>query len=290
MLEADFAEGAFAETRVVIWGLGLMGGSLALALRGKCARLVGIDRDARTVEAAQARGVVDAAYTDPRAALAEADLIVLAAPVRAILSMLQALPGLAPRPAVVMDLGSTKADILEAMAQMPEGWQPVGGHPMCGKEKSSLEHAEAALYHGATFALAAPPRTGERARQMAEALARAVEACPLWVDPQAHDRWVAATSHLPFLLASALAGSTPEESAPMIGTGFRSATRLASSSPEMMVDILATNRENVRAALGRFRAQLERYEELLAAGDYAALAEQFQYAAEHLRHFEKPQQ
>jgi prephenate dehydrogenase len=185
-----------------------------------------------------------------------------------------------------MDLGSTKTDIVASMACLPPGWEAVGGHPMCGKAKSSLENADGALFRGATFALAAIEKTGALARRLAEDVVEAVGARALWVDAAAHDRSVAATSHLPFLMASALAACTPADAAALVGPGFRGAARLAASSAEMMVDILATNRENVRAALADFRARLDQYDNLLEAGDYAGLALQFAEAAERLRLFE----
>ena len=134
---------------------------------------------------------------------------------------------------------------------------------MCGKERSSLREAEAGLYHGAPFALVPLPRTTPRARLAAEQLAQAAGARPLWLDAATHDRWVAATSHLPYLVSSALAAATPLEAAPLAGPGFQSTSRLAAQPPALMLDVLSTNRDNVLAALRRFRARLDRLESLL---------------------------
>ena len=249
--------------RIALWGLGLMGGSLAMALKGLGARVDGIDADPASVALAREWGIVERASTRPEEILPEADVVILATPVRVILAQLAELPRLHPGPAVVMDLGSTKQAILAAMAALPERFDPLGGHPMAGKEKSSLRYAEAAVYQGAPFALTALPRTSPRARRLGQDLVQAIGARPLWIDAAEHDRWVAATSHLPYLLASALARCTPPEAAPLVGTGFRSTTRLAGSSTRMMRDILATNRDNIRAALARFRLELDRYDDLL---------------------------
>jgi prephenate dehydrogenase len=286
MDEPDFETDFLHASRVVIWGLGLMGGSLALALKGKCRGLVGIDADLATIALARERGIVDAVWlaaeveSNPAAALAGADLIVLATPVRVILATLQRLGELCPGPAVVIDLGSTKQQIVAAMAQLPERFDPLGGHPMCGKEKFSLQYAEAGLYQNAPFALAALERTSPRARRLAEELVRAVGARPIWLDPADHDRWVAATSHAPFLVASALAGSTALEVSALVGPGFRSTARLAGSSPGMMADILATNAENIRESIHHFRERLDVYERLLAEGAHAALAQEFESSRE----------
>jgi prephenate dehydrogenase len=259
-------------TRVAVIGLGLMGGSLAMALRGKCARLFGADPDPRTVELALHNGVVEEADTDPAQILPFADLVVLAAPVRAILGLLSVLDHLHPGPAVVLDLGSTKREITAAMAGLPERFDPVGGHPMCGKEKFGLAFAEAGLFRGAPFALMTLPRTSRRAMGLAEELAHAVDALPLWMNPESHDRYTAASSHLPYLVANALAGATPMEAKLLVGTGFRSTSRLAGSSPAMMLDILTTNRENILAGLDRFSEQLGLLRDCLVSGDEARLA------------------
>jgi prephenate dehydrogenase len=271
-MSGDEEPGFFLERAcVAILGLGLMGGSLALALRGKVGRLIGIDPHPPTLELAARLQLADDLSATPEGVLSQADLVILAAPVRAILQLIEALPGLHPGAAVVIDLGSTKQDILQRMARLPERFEPLGGHPMCGKERSSLAEAEVTLYQGAPFAFVPLPRTTPRARAAAEALAGAVGARPLWLDEWAHDRWVAATSHLPYLLASALAACTPPEAAPLAGPGFRSTTRLASQPSGLMLDILATNRKNVLCALRRVHARLDLFEQLLEAEDYAAL-------------------
>ena len=143
------------------------------------------------------------------------------------------------------------------MADLPDRFDPLGGHPMCGKEKGSLANADAALFSGATFALTPLERTSPKALGLAGELVAAVGAQPLVIDAGTHDCWVAATSHLPYLVANALAGVTPLDARPLIGSGFRSTARLAPSSLTMMLDILATNRENVLEALERFRSAID---------------------------------
>ena len=289
MDEPGFDTDFLSASRVAIWGLGLMGGSLALGLKGKCASLVGIDSDPAVVQLAIERRIVDDSFTvneviqDSQKALAGVNVFVLAAPVGAILNLMQDLPGLFAGQAVVIDLGSTKAQIVKAMAGLPERFDPVGGHPMCGKEKSSIFEAEAEIYRNAPFALVSLERSSTHGRALAEQLARTVGACPLWIGADQHDEWVAATSHLPFLVASAMVRATPMEVAPLVGPGFRSTARLAGSSPRMMADIFATNASNIRAALQALKAQILTSEELLDQGDFEALAALFQQTSDKYR-------
>lgn len=260
------------EARVAMVGLGLMGGSLAMALRGHCAALYAADPDPEVQALATARKMVELMVARPDE-LPPADLIILAAPVRAILHLLQTLPQWHPAPAVVLDLGSTKTAVTEAMAVLPSQYDPLGGHPMCGKEVGSLRHADPLLYRGAPFAFTPVPQTTARARQIAAELATAVSAHTLWLDAETHDRWAAATSHAPYLIANALLAATPAEVAPLIGTGFRSTTRIAATPPSMMLDVLFTNRQHILAALGQFRARLDALEKDLIALDEASLQE-----------------
>jgi prephenate dehydrogenase len=280
MDEPDFFSSKRLEECVVaILGLGLMGGSLALALRGKCRTLLGVDPDPQAVEMALERRVVDHASVSPHDLLPQADLVILAAPVGAILTLLRLLPDHHPGPAVVLDLGSTKRQIVGAMQALPPRFDPIGGHPMAGKEKASLANADADLFQLAPFALVPLERSSAGARLIAEQLARAVGAHPLWIDAETHDRWVAATSHLPYLLANTLAAATPLDARPLVGPGLRSTTRLAPASLTMMVDILATNRENVLTGLQRFRHALDAVELSLLSGDLEALRDQLAQGA-----------
>lgn len=268
MSQPDFN---LAESKIAIIGLGLMGGSLALGLRGKCAALYGVDPHPATLELALSQHIVDYADSDPAKLLPEVDLVILSAPVPAILTLLDKLPFFMPNPCIVMDLGSTKRMVVEAMAKLPERFDPIGGHPICGKEKLSLANAERTLYYGAPFLLTPLERTSSRALSAAHQIIEALGAKGKTLDAITHDRILASTSHLPFLISSALARTTPEDVAPFVGPGFKSTSRLAGTSSSMMLGVLQSNRENVLSALHGMQSQLAEIEAALSAGDFAKL-------------------
>jgi prephenate dehydrogenase len=261
------------DSTVAIIGLGLMGGSLALALRGHCRALYGSDLHEATLELALSKNIVDRAEADPARLLPEADIVVLATPVPMILALLQRLPDLMPNPCVVFDLGSTKRLIMERMSHLPERFDPIGGHPICGKEKLSLENAEAGLYQSSPFVLTALPRSSSRARGAAEQLIHAIGAQVVWMDAFEHDRVLALTSHLPFLLSSTFtsvlsrAPVAPQEIAILAGPGLRSTSRLAATPSSMMLGVLESNRENVLAAIGLLQKELTTFESALSSQD-----------------------
>ena len=264
---------------ITIVGLGLMGGSLALALRRRpdVPRLVGVVRSQQRVAEAQAYNVVDEVTTDLEAAVRQADMVILATPVRTLIRQIRAIgPHLSPD-TVVLDLGSTKRAICKALADLPPHVQPVGGHPMCGKEVSGLAHAEATLYEGATFVLCPLPRTASWAVALCRDLIGRLGARPLVLAPDLHDRLVATISHLPYLVATALVatahhiGREDPRVWKVAASGFRDTSRLASSDVKMMLDILLTNREAVLEMLDRYLEELGTLRDLLAAEDEGAL-------------------
>ncbi len=257
-----------ADCRVAIIGLGLMGGSLAKALHGRCTHLRGFDPDPDTLQLALDEKTIAGGAITPDSQIADADLIVLAAPVRAIIELVQQLPEWHPGQPIVVDLGSTKREILAAMQALPERFDPIGGHPLCGKEKSSLRFAESGLFNDAPFVLIPLERTSDRARRIVLELVQQIGAYPVWLEAETHDRWVAATSHFPYVLANLLAGITPDEVIPLVGPGLRSTTRLAGSSLTMMIDILATNSEAILDRLRTFDKQLEVFTTALENSDW----------------------
>ena len=253
-----------------ILGLGLMGGSLAMGLKGKCARLIGFDAHLPTVSLALAVGIVDHASSDS-SSMPQLDVLILATPVNVILDILPTLPSFIKQPCILMDLGSTKKVILESMNQLPENFEVIGAHPICGKEQLGLQNADADLYRNAPFVVTPSARTTPKAISAARQIISAVGANLIEMSAEAHDLALAFTSHLPFLLASSLARSTPHEYASLIGPGFRSTSRLAGTPSHMMMGILRSNRENTLKAIQTFRAALDETETALRNEEYAVL-------------------
>ena len=275
---------ALPDCTVAIAGLGLMGGSLGLALRGKVAHVLGIARRAETVQQALEIGAIDAGYATLAEGAAEADIIVLATPVSVILAQIDELGRLARQGhlrdgVVITDMGSTKGQICDALDRLPASVQPIGAHPMSGKETSGLEVAEATLYQGAPFVLCPLPRTAPQTVTLVKSLAEAVSACPLELDPVRHDRLAAAISHVPYLASLAAFATANDVAASdamvwrLAASGFRSTTRLAGSDDQMMADILLSNRAAVLEQLDRLQAHLAHLAALISSDDYARLRE-----------------
>lgn len=273
------------DARIAIIGLGLMGGSLAMALRGKCSAIYAADPDLQVVSLARKHKLADQITSRPAEILPHANLVILAAPVKAIIQLVQSMPDLHPGEAFIIDIGSTKLEIVQAMERLPLRFDPLGGHPMCGKEKLGLENADASLFDGATFAFTPCEQTSENAIQLANQLAQAVGARVLLLDAATHDRWAGATSHFPHLLSAALTLATPPEASPLIGPGFHSMTRLAATPPTLTMDILTTNRDNILDSLDRFSEQLNHFRSLLNNHDNHDLKIALELSAKRRSHF-----
>lgn len=262
-----------AHKQVAVVGLGLMGASLAGALRGRCRQVVGVARRQETVRQALERGLVDQATSDLAEGVAEADVVVLATPVRVIVRQIAEIGPLLREGCLLMDLGSTKADIVAAMADLPPHVQPLGGHPMWGKERSGIEVADPAMYRGRTFILSPLPRTSEAALALGKALAQAAGANPLVIEADRQDFLVGTMSHLPYLLACALVSTADATTSAdplaweIVAGGYRDTSRVAGSDVTMMVDILLTNRAHVVQATEVCISQLQALQRLIDQGD-----------------------
>lgn len=273
----------FRARHLAVVGLGLMGGSLALALRGHADTITGVDMNAGARAYAVDHGIVDQTTEDLKAGVADADVVILATPVRTIVQIIQGRIGAYLRSnTFLIDIGSTKEDICQAMGLLPIGVQAMGGHPMTGKEVSGIDASDANLYRKRPFVLCATRRTTPAARLRALAFVEAVGAEPIEMDAHRHDRTVAAISHLPYLLSAALVatvrqqGDRDEAVWQLAAGGFRDTSRLAASDLDMMGDILNTNTQAVAALLALFRGQLAMIEAALIDRDADRLIELLQ--------------
>jgi prephenate dehydrogenase len=262
--------------RLVVIGVGLIGGSLALALRARDAvrEIVGVGRTRANLEQALGRGIVDRVESDYRTALEGADVIVVATPVG---EMPRVFAGIAPHlaaRAIVTDGGSTKQDVIDA-ARAAFGERIgrfVPGHPIAGTEHTGAVAAFPELYRGRKVVLTPLPETDAAAAAVVRDMWSATGAEVIDMSPERHDAILAAVSHLPHLLAFALVEELAERpDAPdyfrFAAGGFRDFTRIASSSPEMWRDIALANHVRLLDELARYRAQVERLERIVASKD-----------------------
>jgi len=277
--------------KVVIFGVGLIGGSFALALRraGQAAHIVGVGRSLARLERALELGIIDAVATDAAAAVTGADLILVAAPVaqtEAILASIK--PHLEAR-AIVTDAGSTKSDVVAAArkAMGERIAQFVPAHPIAGREKHGPEAALAELYEGKKVVITALPENSEADVETVAAAWRACGAIIHRLSPQEHDAVFASVSHLPHVLAFALvddiaAKPHAETLFQYAASGFRDFTRIAASSPEMWRDITLANRDALLTEVDAYLVQLQGIRAMIADSDGAGL-EKIYASAQHAR-------
>jgi len=269
-----------APQRFVVCGVGLIGGSFALAQKSACSRrhqathIIGLGRTRAALEEALAAGVIDEIATDVGAALAEADLVLLAMPVGQTGAVLRSMVPHLSSGTIITDAGSTKSDVIAA-ARAALGdriAQFVPGHPIAGGEKSGVAAARAELFHGKRVVLTPLAENSETAIARVEAAWRDCGAHCERLDAETHDAVFAAVSHLPHLLAFALVDElTRRDDAERLfsfaGSGFRDFTRIAASHPEMWRDICIANRRALLSELDAFMAALMRARVLLATAD-----------------------
>ena len=269
--------------RITIIGTGLIGGSLGLALKAADlpgVEIVGHDRSRDAANKARKIGAVDRAEHNLPRAVRGAGMVIIATPVLAVHEVLQQISPDLPEGCVVTDTASTKTTVLQWAAELlPPTVSFVGGHPMAGKETPGIANADVDLFRGGAYCICPSVDAHEGAVRAVAGLAALVGAEPLYLDPQEHDQYAAAVSHMPLVLSTALftllRGSPAwPDLAPLASSGFRDLTRLASGDPQMSHDIFLSNREAALHWLDRIREELARYRDLLQ-GDAETLLETF---------------
>jgi len=265
--------------RLAILGVGLLGGSLAKAVRAQALarEIVGVGRDLARLAPAVRDGALDRVTTDIADGVGGADRIVLAAPVLTNEALLAAVWRAAPAGAVITDVGSTKLGIVEAAGRLTAARPDVhfvGSHPMAGSEKSGYAVARPDLFTGATVVVTPTETTDSAAAKGVGELWAALGARVVVLDPATHDRAVAAISHLPHVAAWALVDAVARfepDALAIAARGFKDTTRIAASDPDVWREILTANRAAVHASLTAYRAALDHLEALIASPDSTAL-------------------
>ncbi|MBI2955098.1 MAG: prephenate dehydrogenase/arogenate dehydrogenase family protein [Chloroflexi bacterium] len=272
--------------KITIIGLGLIGGSLGLAIRRSdiAEEVIGHNRSYSAARRAQQRGAIDRAEHNLPAAVEQADLVIVATPAGTVKSIFSQIAPYLPPHCVVSDVASTKKQVVDWAGELLPEHNFVGGHPMAGKEKSGIEEADANLFTGCTYCITPSPKAAPEAIELVAALVTAIGAKPFFVDPSEHDSYVAAVSHVPFIASTGLfwtAGGSQSwrDMRKLAATGFRGTTRLASGDVVMHRDICHTNRENILHWLDAYITELTGMRELIAAGD-DRLEEAFRKAKE----------
>ena len=270
--------------KISIIGVGLLGGSIGLAVRRRqlANEVAGYVRRAASLKDCERAGAVDYATTDLLAAVSGADLVILCTPLAQMRPLAeQFLPAL-KRGAIVTDVGSVKAEVVRELESLlkKSGAHFVGSHPMAGGEKMGVLAARADLFAGAACVITATNRTNGTAQRKVEIFWQSLGARTLKLNPAQHDLLVSRTSHLPHLVAATLAGlvldsKQPKQQAALCATGFRDTTRIASGSPEMWRDIVLANRKNVSQSVDAFVAELKKFQAALKKSDGAAVEKFF---------------
>lgn len=270
-------------------GCGLMGGSFALALKraGLVKRVVGYSKSPSTTERAKRLGVIDDAAESALMAVSGSDIVLLAVPVAATEATLKAIRHLVNPRMLVMDVGSTKRDVVDAARRVLKDRLPgfVPAHPIAGKEAAGVEHADAGLYQGRQVILTPLSHTDPEMVQKATDVWAAIGCQVLRMTPENHDAAFAAVSHLPHVLAFAYFNAVMSQAAgrdflSLAGPGFRDFTRIAASDPHVWRDILVSNREEILKQSQRFRHALDAFEHVMKSGNTEALEDLIRGASE----------
>jgi prephenate dehydrogenase len=261
---------------LTIVGVGLIGGSLGLAAkkRGLAQRVHGVGRDLQKLHLAQKLGAIDSFSADAVEGVKDASLVVYCTPVNRIVEQILAARDQFSPGTIITDAGSTKASIVQSLAELRrDDVAFVGSHPLAGSEKQGVEHGRADLFVNRWTILTPTAATSAPALEQVRSFWHAVGARTKIMSPEEHDRALALTSHLPHLLAAALAGILPAEWANLTATGFRDTTRVAAGDPGVWTPIFLHNHTAVLVALDHLEARLQAFRSALGEQDAARIDE-----------------
>lgn len=254
---------------VVIVGVGLLGGSIGMALRSRklAKRVIGFSPRGHSLDAAIARSAIDAGATSLADACRGADLAIICTPVQSVCDFAGQCSDFMPDCGLITDVGSTKSSIVQAVSKSAASSKFVGSHPMAGSEKSGVEHARETMLDGKLVIVTPNDHPDESRVRTTEYLWQSLGARTIRMSPSEHDSAVARTSHLPHVLAAALAAATPAELLPLAASGWRDTTRVASGGANLWRQILEENQQPVAAVLEEFAADLNEWLAALKSGD-----------------------
>lgn len=261
--------------KVCVIGLGLMGGSLAMAIKKKklAKVVVGTSRRKTTVRKALARRIVDKSILDHAQAVKDADIVFICTPINKIIPILKEVAASLKKGAIVTDIGSTKGMIVkQAEKVVPKGVHFIGGHPMAGSEKVGIDAAIPTLYEGTTYIITPTARTNRRALRALLSFLKKLNVKILLIPPEKQDLVVAGISHLPLAIAASVVntiadmGKYREQMIKVASGGFRDTTRVASGSPELGLDMFKTNKKMVLMMIKKFKKALGKLERAIKKG------------------------
>jgi prephenate dehydrogenase len=268
--------------RVAIVGIGLLGGSIGLALKAGelCGKVIGVGRSTVSIEDGLRIGAIDEACDELSEAATAADLVVVCTPVGSVAGIVAEMESRLDDDCIITDVGSTKLEIIQGIEQLPRAAARfVGSHPMAGSEKKGARYAAAGLFDGANVFVTPTAATDPAAAATVEEMWERFGGKVTTLDPKTHDRVVARTSHLPHIAASLLVANLRAldgDKSGLLGKGFLDTTRIASSDPEMWAEICVSNLEEIRETIIDLRADLEEFETYLDDGEYEKIFEFFQ--------------
>jgi prephenate dehydrogenase len=269
------------DLKVLIVGLGQIGGSIGLDLveQGLVAQVTGYDKDPFVANRAVDQNVIHKAATSLEEEISRSDLVILAAPIREIIKLIPTVCNVIDDSSAILDMAGTKVEILEAVSKCGCAVNYIGGHPLAGSEKIGLDAAERQKFAGRTFVLTPSESVSKDWLDTVMHLISMLGAKPMIMSAEEHDRLIALTSHLPYALSLALMQMFAEckESNHNVGNlaagSFKSATRVAGSSPELTLDMFLTNRDNITIVLDDIISHLSALKDIIQSGDEASLSE-----------------